>query len=151
MAALRVSAYEPLWTAFTTYSLCEALNLAAISLTRSPSTAVIACQNWISVAATDVDGRPARSTVATSTLSVERFMRASIIQSRASAGGAPAPRRPAARTTNLQSRLGRRGPSPATACRAHHEFTVAPRPAGPQPRDGLPRAPRIYSRASAGG
>src|SRR5881628_1050339 len=38
--------------------------------------------------------------------------------SRASAGGSPAPRRPAARTT----------------------FIAAPRPAGPQPRDGLRRA-----------
>src|SRR4029450_2493242 len=78
MAAGSVSAYDPLYTAFTTKSLCEALNLAAMSLTRSPATAVIACQNWISVAATEGDARPARSTVATRTLSVECFMRASI-------------------------------------------------------------------------
>src|SRR5215467_846669 len=81
-AALRVSAYVPLCTAFTTYSLCEALNLAAMSLTRSPSTAVIACQNWISVAAIPVAGEAARSTAETSTLRVERFMRASIFFTR---------------------------------------------------------------------
>src|SRR2546422_115813 len=64
-----------------------------------------------------------------------------ILSEGTSAGGAPAPRRPAARTSkfigaprpagpqprdglrralrNLQARLGRRGPSPATACGAH--------------------------------
>src|SRR5262245_10448835 len=47
----------------------------------------------------------------------------------ASAGGAPAPRRPAAHTASL--RLGRRGPSPATACGAHR--VAAPRPAGSSP------------------
>jgi hypothetical protein len=46
-----------------------------MSLTRSPDIAVIACQNWISVAATDSDGRPVRSTIATRTFRVERFMR----------------------------------------------------------------------------
>src|SRR6185369_4755285 len=82
MAALSVSGYEPLWTAFTTYSLCEALNLAAMSLTRSPSTAVIACQNWISVAASAEAGSATRNTVATSTQKIEGFMRASIVFSR---------------------------------------------------------------------
>ncbi len=76
---MSVSGYEPLWTAFTTYSLCEALNLAAMSLTRSPSTAVIACQNWISVAAIAEAGSATRSTVATSTRKIEGFMRASIV------------------------------------------------------------------------
>jgi len=34
----------------------------------------------------------------------------------------------------LKARLGRRGPSPATACGAHHRFEGAPRPAGkPRP------------------
>src|SRR5947208_3520659 len=37
------------------------------------------------------------------------------------------------------ARLGRRGPSPATACSAARPFACAPRPAGPQPRDGLQR------------
>ncbi len=50
----------------------------------------------------------------------ERGHQASLYQRRASAGGAPAPRRPAARTT----------------------IRGAPRPAGPQPRDGLQRARR---------
>src|SRR5215467_8825274 len=77
-AALSVSAYEPLLIAFTTYSLCEALNLVVMSFTRSPSTAVIACQNWISVAAIAVTGKVARSTAETSTLRIERFMRASM-------------------------------------------------------------------------
>src|SRR5262245_37059182 len=76
IAAFRVSGYDPLCTAFTTYSLCDALNLLAISFTRSPSTAVIACQNWISVAAREVEGAPVRSTAAaTRTLKAERVMK----------------------------------------------------------------------------
>jgi hypothetical protein len=64
-----------LCTAFTTYSLCDALNLLAMSFTRSPSTAVIACQNWISVAAREGEGTPVRSTAAaTRTLRAERVM-----------------------------------------------------------------------------
>src|SRR2546426_2233528 len=35
-----------------------------------------------------------------------------------------------------QTRLGRRGPGPATAC-GSHDPTDSPRPAGPRPRDGL--------------
>src|SRR5262247_30985 len=62
------------------------------------------------------------------------------IYRRASAGGAPAPRRPAA-TIYSEARLGRRGPSPATAC-SDDLFGSALRPAGPQPRDGLQRAQR---------
>src|SRR5262249_59119442 len=46
--------------------------------------------------------------------------RAPLLQRRTSAGGAPAPRRPAARTTTSAAHLGRRGPSPATACGAHN-------------------------------
>src|SRR5437879_4126071 len=49
------------------------------------------------------------------------------------------------------ARLGRRGPSPATACRAARPFVCAPRPAGPQPRVGLPRRTTLRMRASAGG
>src|SRR5439155_3826371 len=49
----------------------------------------------------------------------------------------------------LYARLGRRGPSPATACSAHHPIR-APRPAGPQPRDGLQRAPPIRTPRPAG-
>src|SRR6266508_4905697 len=51
MAPFIASGYEPLKTAFTSYSLWEALNFAAISLTRSPSVACIACHHWISVLA----------------------------------------------------------------------------------------------------
>src|SRR5262249_49609275 len=47
------------------------------------------------------------------------LQRALPVHRRASAGGAPAPRRPAARTSGSSARLGRRGPSPATACSAH--------------------------------
>src|SRR5262249_42709796 len=43
---------------------------------------------------------------------------------RARAGGAPAPRRPAARTAAFDARLGRRGPRPATACSAHCRVTT---------------------------
>src|SRR5215470_8840851 len=53
----------------------------------------------------------------------------------ASDGGAPAPRRPAARTL-INARLGRRGPSPATSC-GSHTHQRSPRTAGPQPRDVL--------------
>src|SRR5207302_2767940 len=53
--------------------------------------------------------------------------------------------------SNLEAHLGRRGPSPATACGAHYRFRGAPRPAGPQPRDGLWRALQVQRRASAGG
>src|SRR5215831_13871541 len=47
------------------------------------------------------------------------------------------------------ARLGRPGPSPATACGALR-LERAPRPAGPQPRDGLQRAQhlvRVHDRA----
>src|SRR5437867_974839 len=74
------------------------------------------------------------------------LQRARQVWSRASAGGAPAPRRPAARTSSLESRLGRRGPRPATACSAHVKSGVAPRPAGPPPRDGLQRALQLTGR-----
>src|SRR5678815_1509253 len=50
---------------------------------------------------------------------VVSILSSSLVYRRTSAGGAPAPRRPAARTTL---------------------FIGAPRPAGPQPRDGLQRA-----------
>src|SRR5262249_18047652 len=49
----------------------------------------------------------------------------------------------------LNARLGRQGPSPATACGSHYFFT-SPRPAGPQPRDGL-RLALLLHLASAGG
>src|SRR6185503_16459434 len=52
-------------------------------------------------------------------VSSRSLMTPSRIYSRASPGGAPAPRRPAARTSDPYARLGRRGPSPATACGAH--------------------------------
>src|SRR5215468_6432840 len=46
-----------------------------MSFTRSPSTAVIACQAWISVAAREGEGTPVRSTAAaTRTLRAERVM-----------------------------------------------------------------------------
>src|SRR2546427_10347104 len=51
----------------------------------------------------------------------------------ASHGGAPAPRRPAARTTTSSTCLGRRGPSPATSCGSHHPVIDLPPTAGPQP------------------
>src|SRR5262245_64230632 len=51
-------------------------------------------------------------------------LRLALLLHLASAGGAPAPRRPAARTTS-SPRLGRRGPSPATACGSHYALTAA--------------------------
>src|SRR5436309_19692 len=50
----------------------------------------------------------------------DSLRRALMILRRASAGGAPAPRQPAARTHDSSARLGWRGPSPATACGAHN-------------------------------
>jgi len=55
----------------------------------------------------------------------------------ASDGEAPAPRRPAARTTFQYARLGRRGPCPATSCGSHDVSICSPRTAGPLPRDVL--------------
>src|SRR3989442_1130081 len=58
--------------------------------TRSSSTPVMACQNWISVAATVVDGNPATSTAAaTRTLNAERVMRTSIMVCWSAAGSVP--------------------------------------------------------------
>src|SRR5215470_1346201 len=48
------------------------------------------------------------------------------------------------------ARLGPRGPSPATACSAHRHRS-APRPAGPQPRDGLQRSPPSGDEPVVGG
>src|SRR5215470_16532028 len=76
MAAFSVSGYEPLWTAFTSYSFCEALNFAAISLTRSPRTAVIACQNWISVFAHEALG--VTTTASTTRIPSERCLNTGI-------------------------------------------------------------------------
>src|SRR5947208_15072374 len=50
----------------------------------------------------------------------DSLRRALMILRRASAGGAPAPRQPAARTHDSSAPLGWRGPSPATACGDHH-------------------------------
>src|SRR5262245_58217394 len=66
----------------------------------------------------------------------------------ASDGGAPAPRRPAARTTRSLARLGRRGPSPASSCGSHYPFIGSPRTAGPQPRVVLRLALPVHWLAS---
>src|SRR5262249_29487198 len=60
----------------------------------------------------------------------------------ASDGGAPAPRRPPARTTTSSARLGRWGPSPTTSSGSHYHFTGLPRRcAQPRPRPPPPRRP----------
>src|SRR5882724_671085 len=88
----------------------------------------------------------------------------------ASGGGAPAPRRPAARTTSYGSpraagpqprdalrlalphtaRLGRRGPSPATPCGSHYLIRLASGGGAPAPRRLAARTTSYGSPRAAG-
>src|SRR2546427_6203038 len=103
MAPVRTSGYVPLFSALTSYSAWLWLNCFTSSLTVSPSWPPIACQNEISVFASDSLGPTTSAAATTATAQAQRFMRAlQLIAAPRRAGPQPREARGAHVTWNLQ-------------------------------------------------
>src|SRR5437867_3752917 len=142
MAPVRTSGYVPLFSALTSYSAWLWLNCFTSSLTVSPSWPPIACQNEISVFANDSVGPTTSAAATTATAQAQRFMRASMISSRASAGGAPAPRRLAARTAICRRASAGGAPAPRR---------LAARTTGFSAGSSMPGPPHYSTRCATAG